>query len=114
MTVQPDRDSGDPIRQGNTLIGERIHQLMWRNGLTQKQLGNLLGVDQGSVSKRLRGKTDWAATEVAVAAAWLAVPITDLIPEVEICPPDPSDGGAGAPSRTRTCDLRIIRPISAA
>ena len=98
-------------RQGNAVIGERVHTLMWRSSRTQKQLASLLNVDQGAVSNRLRGKTAWSAMEVLSVAAWLGVPVTDLMPEVELVllPPDGDDGGLSAPSRARTEDLRIIR-----
>lgn len=111
MTVETGR-LVDLKRRSNALIGERVHQHMWREGRTQKQLASLLGVDQGSVSKRLRGKTDWTAPEVAVAAAWLGVAIADLVPDV-VFPDDGDDGGAaaaGAPTRARTWDLRIKSP----
>lgn len=39
----------DPAKQGNALIGERVHTLMWRSGRTQKQLATILNVDQGSI-----------------------------------------------------------------
>lgn len=110
MTIGAEVDV-NPGKRSNSLIGEEVHTLMWRSGRTQKQLGQLLGVDQGSISKRLKGKTEWAAWEVAATAAWLNVPITDLIPEMEISPDGGDDGGAaGAPSRARTYDLRIISP----
>ncbi len=104
-------EAPDPKKQGNALIGERVHTLMWRAGRTQKQLAAVLNVDQGSVSNRLRGKTVWSAVDLAAVAAWLEVPITDLLPEVELEPPDPNDGGkASAPTRARTWDLRIKSP----
>lgn len=103
-------EAPDPKRQGNAWIGEKVHTLMWRSGRTQVQLAAVLNVDQGSVSNRLRGKTVWSAVELAAVAAWLDVPITDLMPEVELDPPDPSDGVAGAPTRARTWDLRIKSP----
>lgn len=105
----------DPKRQSNALIGERVHTIMWRTGRTQTQLAAVLRVDQGSVSNRLRGKTTWSAFEVAAVAAWLQVPVTDLIPAMEVSPPDPHWGEwggdpDGAPSRTRSWDLRISIP----
>ncbi|MGV8874823.1 MAG: helix-turn-helix domain-containing protein [Rhodococcus sp. (in: high G+C Gram-positive bacteria)] len=102
----------DAKKTGNAIIGERIHTLMWREGRTQAQLAILLGVDQGSVSKRLKGRTQWSAIEVQTAAAWLGVPVTDLMPEIELAPrPEgPDEGPGGAPSRTRTYDLRIKSP----
>ncbi|WP_112650296.1 helix-turn-helix domain-containing protein [Mycobacterium xenopi] len=85
--------AADHMRQCNELIGERVHALMWRSRRTQKQLGAILGVDQGSISNRLRGKTNWTAVEIAVVARWLGVPVADLIPEVDV--DDPS-GPSGA------------------
>ena len=106
----------DPKKQGNAVIGERVHTLMWRGGRTQTQLAAVLNVDQGSISNRLKGKTNWTVVDLLAVAAWLNVPITDLMPEVELLPDDGDDGGgaSGAPSRTRTYDLRIIRPNLAA
>ncbi len=104
-------DAPDPKRQGNAVIGERVHTLMWRTGRTQKQLAAVLNVDQGSISNRLKGKTAWTVVDLLAAAAWLDVPVTDLMPEVELTPGDGDDGGAaGAPSRARTYDLRIKSP----
>lgn len=106
----------DPKKLSNTLIGEQVHTLMWRSGRTQAQLAKLLGVDQGSVSRRLHGRREWSATEIAVTAAWLGVRPENLLPEVEVHgdDDDPNDCGIGvangAPTRTRTWDLRIKSP----
>ncbi len=44
------------------------------------------------------GKTEWSAWEVVVTAEWLDVPVTDLMPEVELLTPGGDDWGAsGAP-----------------
>lgn len=93
--------------------------LMWPRNRTQRELSGVLGVDQGSVSNRLRGKTTWTVWDLLAVAAWLDVPITELMPEIELSPGDgPDDGNddgpEGAPTRTRTWDLRIIRPAFAA
>ncbi|WP_319458299.1 helix-turn-helix transcriptional regulator, partial [Mycobacterium sp. RTGN3] len=99
----------DPAKRSNVLIGAEVHRLMWVGRRTQAQLAEMLGVDQGSVSKRLRGKTEWAAWEVAVTAAWLGVEPADLIPPIDLHPDDggDDDGGSSAPTRARTWDLRI-------
>lgn len=110
----------DPKKLGNALIGERVHTLMWREKRTQAELAAVLNVDQGSISNRLRGKTTWSAFEVAAVAAWLGVSVEELMPEVEVEPPDPNEGGwggdpdeDGAPRRSPIVGLRIIRPIFA-
>lgn len=82
MTAYPS-DAQDPKMLANALIGERIHTLMWRRGHTQRQLATILGVDQGSISNRLHGKTAWSAIDVVAAAAWLGEPVTDLLAGVE-------------------------------
>jgi transcriptional regulator with XRE-family HTH domain len=111
----------DPKKQGNVLIGERVHTLMWRNGRTQKQLADILKVDQGSISKRLRGNTVWSAVEIAAVAAWLGVPVEELLPEVEVTvgddPSEPYDGDPpdGAPTRARVAiSSRDVRSVSEA
>ncbi len=61
-------------------IGANVHQQMWRARVSQVQLAGALGVDQAAVSRRLRGKTPWKASEIMAAAALLGVDITDLYP----------------------------------
>lgn len=101
----------DPKKRTTTVIGERIHTLMWRSGRTQTQLARILKIDQGAVSNRLRGKTQWDAWEVAVTAAWLGVQVNDLIPEMELDPPtaNPNIGGDDAPD-SGSWEVRINRP----
>src|SRR5690349_7576052 len=92
-------DAPDPKKQGNAVIGERVHTLMWRTGRTQKQLAAVLNVDQASISNRLKGKTAWTVVDLLATAAWLDVPVTDLMPEVELTPGGDDGGAASAPSR---------------
>jgi transcriptional regulator with XRE-family HTH domain len=60
-------------------IGERVRLALWRARITQQQLADALGLDQASVSRRLRGVTSWKVTEVAVAAELLSLPVYDLM-----------------------------------
>lgn len=94
VMVSAPSGSPDPVKQGNVIIGERVHTLMWRSGRTQVQLAAVLNVDQGSISNRLRGKTNWSAVEVCAVARWLQVPVAEIMPEVELDdPPEPGGGG---------------------
>lgn len=106
-------DERNPQVIANTIIGERVHTHMWRSGRTQKQLSALLGVTQGAVSNRLRGKTMWSASEILAVAAWIDVPVTDLMPEMEIVGPNgPDDPGGAVPPvglEPTTCGLKARR-----
>lgn len=59
-------------------IGERIHQLMWRTKLPQSAIAGALGLDQAAISRRLRGRTAWKATELIIIASLLDVPVSEL------------------------------------
>ena len=63
----------------DTAIGLRVHSLMWQNGITQAQVGRLLGIDQSAVSRKLRGKTPWKVSELVAVAGLLHVPPADLM-----------------------------------
>lgn len=65
------------------IIGERVHIAMWRAGVTQLQLAKAIGVDQGSVSKRLRGITAWRVQDVNAAARLCGVTVEALLPTSE-------------------------------
>lgn len=65
------------------IIGERVHAAMWRSRITQKQLAAVLGLDQGSVSRRLRGRAPWRASDVVLAAQLVGVSPGDLMPTGE-------------------------------
>jgi transcriptional regulator with XRE-family HTH domain len=62
------------------LIGARVHSAMWRARVTQKQLAAALDVDQGSVSRRLRGRTAWKVSDVVAAARLCGVDMSELMP----------------------------------
>lgn len=62
-------------------IGRRVHQLLWDRHLTQTEFGRLIGMDQSSVAKRLRGKLGWSAAQVKAAAAVLRTSVSDLYGE---------------------------------
>lgn len=74
-------------------IGARVHQQMWRARISQVQLAGALGLDQAAVSRRLRGRTPWRASEIMTAAALLGVDIMDLYPAPGT--PTPSETATG-------------------
>ena len=74
------------------IIGERVHQVMWRLKISQTEMAGKLGLDQSSVSNKLRGKRPFFARELVHVAEILNVSITDLLPERK-GPRHPGDAG---------------------
>lgn len=64
-------------------IGERVHHLMWRQRLSQTALASILGLTQGTVSKKLRGSTAWFATELITVADALGTSVEELLPRLD-------------------------------
>jgi transcriptional regulator with XRE-family HTH domain len=72
----------------DVLIGERIHQIMWRQRMTQGQLAARLGLTQTGVSRKIRGERPWFARELLQVAAALNTQVSALLP-VEFDPNPP-------------------------
>ena len=47
-------------------------------GVSQERAGALLGLKQGSMSRKLKGLQTWSAAEVETMASYLGVEISDL------------------------------------
>lgn len=69
----------------NTAIGEHVHQLLWSRRLTQKAAAEALGLSTTNMGRRLRGVTSWQAAEMVTLAAWLGMPIQEVLPANELC-----------------------------
>lgn len=92
-------------------LGQAIHEVLWRRKITQTVFAEVLNISPSALSQKLSGRRPFFAGELSVIAASLGVPVADLLPAIEVDPPrDPNPGSReGAPTRTRTWDLRIIR-----
>jgi transcriptional regulator with XRE-family HTH domain len=67
----------------DTAIGERVHQALWRGRVSQAQAATTLGIDQAAISRRLRGRIAWKASELYDLAELLDIPVTALMPTGE-------------------------------
>lgn len=65
----------------DALIGERVHQLMWRNHVTQTAVGSILGVGQSAVSAKLRGRRGWSAEDLVLVSRHFGIPVGYLFGE---------------------------------
>ena len=62
------------------MIGDKIRALRKRRGLSQEQLGELVGFSQSKISKIENG--DWdSLSDLKLLAAALEVPIEELVRE---------------------------------
>lgn len=78
-------------------VGARIRDEMFRHGVSQKRLAPVLGLDQSTLSKKLRGTTPFWFAEVFTAAEYLGVPLDRLAPPVP-GPDDDRPKPAGVPA----------------
>jgi transcriptional regulator with XRE-family HTH domain len=61
-------------------VAENIRVELARRGLRQKQLAEAIGMDEGVLSRRLRGDgVAFRVTELERAAKYLGVPVTSLL-----------------------------------
>lgn len=77
------------------IVGERIHQIMWRERISQARVAETLGLTQSSVSKRLRGATPWTLDELLAIARILNVSPADLLPGDDYSPVPKGRGRVG-------------------
>ncbi|HEX6968856.1 MAG TPA: helix-turn-helix transcriptional regulator [Micromonosporaceae bacterium] len=62
-------------------IAREVRAELARRRMTQHQVGELLGLSQQSVSRRLSGEVPWRADELLYLAEALDVPVTCFYPE---------------------------------
>ena len=78
----------------DTLVGRRVHMMMWERRITQTALGREVGIDQSSLSKRLRGERNWTLDDLRAVATALGTSMGYLLGENDEGP----GGGAPRPS----------------
>lgn len=76
-TQTVDSLAGDD-RSTDTVIGANVRALIRAFGVSQERAGALLGLKQGSMSRKLKGLQTWSAAEVETMASYLGVEISDL------------------------------------
>jgi transcriptional regulator with XRE-family HTH domain len=72
-----------PTRNASAGVVEEIRALMGRRRVSQKQLGDALGLAQPTMSKRMNGKIAFDLNELDGIAAFFDVSILDLFPRPE-------------------------------
>lgn len=72
--IRTERDV-DPVRKQ---IGANVRAEMARLGLSQDQLGEILGIGRSQISRRLTGVIGFEAAELVRIAAELDIPVSRL------------------------------------
>lgn len=80
-------------RSVNQLVGERVHQALWRRKITQTQFAPMLGVTQSALSRKMRGERAFGVDELLDISAYLDIPVTELLPTRKDPHPEDPDGG---------------------
>jgi transcriptional regulator with XRE-family HTH domain len=71
----------------DVLIGQRVHHVLWRRKIQQRELATTLGITQSTLSRRLRGESAWFAGDLVALADALGVSVGWLFGEEETVRP---------------------------
>lgn len=91
-------------------IGRRVFHLMWDRRITQTQMGRVVGVGQGALSKKLRGERPWYTSELRSAADALNTTVGYLFGETEN--PHPVGGGSSLPGLDSNQEPAGFKPVA--
>jgi transcriptional regulator with XRE-family HTH domain len=64
-------------------VAAAVRAELARRGKTQREVGEILGLPQPSISVRLRGLRSFRAEELISIADWLGIPVVQLMPDTE-------------------------------
>ncbi len=97
----------------NEAISSSLSQYLFINDLTRADIGRVLGLPGQSISGRMRGRTKWAAEEIATLASFFGVTPNDLMPSPDglggWTPAPFSPGKAEAPTAVEASERYAIR-----
>ncbi len=62
----------------NQRIGENVHLLLRRRGISGAKAAKEIGIDPGTMSRKLLGRYPFRLEELLALSAWLDVPVGDL------------------------------------
>lgn len=79
-------------------VGERVMMLMFRARLSQKALGEKVGMTQTAISHKIRGTRKWTLDDLFAVAAAFGVPVSYLIENDEKAPTPKGEGSNVGPA----------------
>ncbi|HHW50235.1 MAG TPA: helix-turn-helix transcriptional regulator [Pseudoclavibacter sp.] len=72
----------------DTIVGQRIHTLMWEGRVKNKDIAALIGVDASAIGKKLRGDQKFSIEQLRVIADALESSIAYFVGESDIKHPN--------------------------
>ena len=73
----------EPKPSVDAIVGEKVHQIIWRRRIPVAELARTLGVAGPTMSRKLRGSIAWSAQDVVLVAGVLHVDPADLLPSLD-------------------------------
>jgi transcriptional regulator with XRE-family HTH domain len=64
-------------------VGRKVHTLMWDQRMTNRGLAAVLGMDETTFSRKLRGGRKWTLEELLLVADALSVDVVELLPHLD-------------------------------
>lgn len=93
MTLTATAAASEPApRNTNLIMGERVHQTMWRGQVTQTALAPVLGMTQSALSAKLRGRRAFTSDEILKVADTFGVSLDYLFGKTDDPRPVGPDG----------------------
>ncbi|WP_055939091.1 helix-turn-helix domain-containing protein [Microbacterium sp. Leaf179] len=79
----------------DAITGQKVRELMRERRISQEALGHVLGTTQKGASRKLAGERSWMLDELLAVAAFLEVPVSNLLPDADYEPVPAGRGRAG-------------------
>ncbi|WP_341935524.1 helix-turn-helix domain-containing protein [Microbacterium sp. LWO14-1.2] len=92
------------------ITGELVHLAMRRRRVTQSALGEVLGITQPAMGKKLYGQRSWTIDEVLAVAKYFEMPVTELLPGEDYQPIPEGRGRVNA--ETASTEVEAVSSLS--
>lgn len=67
----------------NEQVGAAVHQVMWRQRITQETVAKALGLNQATISKKVRGRAPFSIDELITISRVLGVKPSEILASIK-------------------------------
>ena len=68
-------------RSADIAFGATVNAVLFQQRASRKDLSKVLGVTGTMATRKLRGDVGWSLSDILKTAAWLRVPVENLLPK---------------------------------